>query len=88
MRLLPGLLAIGVSTEAAIPEYGPARGDKCLLPGDDETTKYTMQYSIESENVIKARCAEKPGKCFSRLQFSFLDTLKLYKARLIFQIVI
>ena len=63
MRLLPGLFAIGVSAEG-IPQYGPTRGDRCLSQGDDETGRYTMQFSSESENFIQSECEAKPGKFF------------------------
>ena len=55
MRLLSGLLAIGVSAQG-IPKYGPTRGDSCLSPGESELGKYTMRYSIESYNAIEADC--------------------------------
>ena len=60
MRLLSGLLAIGVSAQG-IPKYGPTRGDSCLSPGESELGKYTMRYSIESYNAIEAECL-KTGK--------------------------
>ena len=61
MRLLPGLLTIGVSARG-IPQYGPTRGDRCLTPNEDDTGKYTMNYSIESENAIVSECEKNPGK--------------------------
>lgn len=63
MRLLPGLLAIGVSADG-IPQYGPTRGDSCISRGGDETGRYTMRYSSESENSIIPECEAKPGKYF------------------------
>ena len=57
MRLLPGLLVIGVSAQG-IPQYGPTRGDQCLSPGDDETGRYTMKNSIESYNTIEDACRD------------------------------
>ena len=63
MRLLPGLLAIGVSADG-IPQYGPTRGDSCLSRGGDETGRYTMHFSHESENSIVSKCQAKPGKYF------------------------
>ena len=57
MRLLPGLLAIGVSADG-IPQYGPTRGDRCLSPGEDDAGKYTMQRAIQSFNTIEAECSK------------------------------
>ena len=61
MRLLPGLLAIGVSSDG-IPQYGPTRGDRCLSPSDDDSGKYTMRRAVESFNTIEAECKSKIGK--------------------------
>lgn len=66
MRLLSGLLAIGVSAQG-IPKYGPTRGDSCLSPGESELGKYTMRYSIESYNAIEAECKLKTGKNTSKI---------------------
>ena len=61
MRLLPGLITIGVSAQNGIPQYGPTSGDRCLSDRDDQTGKYTTQYSIESYNEIEERCNKTPG---------------------------
>ena len=61
MRLLPGLLLIGASANG-IPQYGPTRGDQCLSPRDDQTGKYTMQFSMESFNTIETECARTGSK--------------------------
>ena len=45
-----------------IPQYGPTRGDRCLSERDDQTGKYTMQYSIESINEIKYQCQNSQGQ--------------------------
>ena len=50
-----------------IPQYGPTNGDRCISPGGDETGKYSMQYSIESYDVIAADCTRSPGNAFENL---------------------
>ena len=57
MRLLPGLLAVGVMADG-IPQYGPTRGDRCLTSRDDDSGKYTMERAIESFNTIEAECSK------------------------------
>lgn len=68
MRLLPGLIAIGASFDG-IPQYGPTSGDRCLSPSDDDTGRYTMQYSHESHNVIEYEC-RKTSDCDIVVKFS------------------
>ena len=53
----------GATKSGGIPQYGPTRGDKCLRSGDDETGKYTLQFSSESEHFIQSECDESPGNC-------------------------
>ena len=55
------------ATKPGIPQYGPTRGDECLSRGDDETGKYTMQYSIESLNYIEDKCRKTPGNLLEHL---------------------
>ena len=50
-----------------IPQYGPTKGDRCISPGGDETGKYSMQYSIESYDVIAADCTRSSGNVFEHL---------------------
>ena len=51
------------ATKSGIPQYGPTRGDMCLSSGDDETGRYTMKFSSESENFMYSECKESPGNC-------------------------
>ena len=44
-----------------IPQYGPTRGDRCLSDRDDQTGKYTMQYSTESYHAIEQQCQNSQG---------------------------
>jgi len=72
MRLLPGLLTVGVSAQngfSGIPQYGPTSGDRCLSDQDDQTGKYTMQYSIEPYNAIFEQCNNTPD-CDIIVRFS------------------
>ena len=57
----------GATKSGSIPQYGPTRRDRCLSPGDDETVRYTMQYSEESENAILAKCMEISGNVLELL---------------------
>ena len=66
-----------------IPQYGPTKGDRCIRPGGDETGKYSMQYSLESYDVIAARCTRSPGNTFETLiTLSFESFAKIYHIRL------
>ena len=53
----------GAMKSGEIPQYGPTRRDRCLSPGDDETGRYTMKFSSESENFMYSECKESPGNC-------------------------
>ena len=55
------------ATKSGVPQYGPTRGDSCLSPGGDDTGKYTMQHSEESENRIMAECEKSPGNVLDLL---------------------
>ena len=59
-----------------IPQYGPTNGDRCISPGGDETGKYSMQYSIESYDVIAADCTRSPGNAFENLITLLFDSFK------------
>ena len=49
-------------SKAGIPDYGPTRGDRCLSSRDDDTGKYTLQFSTESQNLVEAECSSKSGR--------------------------
>ena len=57
----------GATKSGGIPQYGPIRGDRCLSRGDDETVRYTMQFSSDSLNSIQSECEKSPGNVLELL---------------------
>ena len=67
-----------------IPQYGPTKGDRCIRPGGDETGKYSMQYSVESYEVIAAQCTRSPGNAFENFITLSFESLKIFVIFVVF----